>query len=309
MKNKKAVTPQTPTSTGGVSFTASPPAHKFKIHISHLTTLWRCGEQYRRRYVKGEIIPPGIALIVGSATHKSIEKNLQEKMITGKLLPKSVISDMVVEDLRNRFEEGINPDDEMVKELGKKKVKNIAEKQAVACSLVHREKLAPKINPIAIEDSFEFQIENSDWKLKGTSDIEEERNGKIILRDTKTANRRQQEGSADTDMQLTMYSLKVYKQRGKLPDLITKDIIIKPSIKKVLNMKSIKEVKENTVVQVLETKRTLEDLKPLLKRISLAIKQIKMGIFPPALENTWYCNPRWCGYYRTCPYVIKKTKK
>jgi len=280
-----------------------------EIHISWLNTLFRCGEQFRRRYICGEKIPPDIALIIGSTTHKTIEKNLQEKMITGRLLPKSVISDMAVEDLRNRFEEGINPNDELLKELGKRKVKNIAEKQAVACSLVHREKLAPKINPVAIEDSFEFSIEGSDWKIKGTSDIEEEKNGRIILRDTKTANRKQQEGSADTDMQLTMYSLKVYKQRGKLPDKITKDIIIKPSIKKVLDMKSIKEVKENTVIQILETKRTLEDLKPLLKRISLAIKQIEAGIFPPTNPDMYWCSKRFCGFYRTCPYVVKRKGK
>ena len=280
---------------------------KKEIHASWLTTLFRCGEQFRRRYILGEKKPPAVALITGSATHKSIEKNLQEKIISGNLLPEDVVTEIAYEEVDKRWENGVELDKDE-RELGERKMKNIAEKQAIACSLAHYKELAPKIQPIAVEDTFEFTIKGTDWKIKGTSDIEE-RIGKdgIILRDTKTANKKHPANSADVDRQLTMYSLKIYKQTGKMPDKITKDVLVKPSIKKLLDIKNIKELPP-VEVQVLETHRNVADLEPLLNHIAIAIKQIEAGIFPPTNPENWWCSPRFCGYYDTCPYVLHRKK-
>jgi hypothetical protein len=43
----------------------------------------RCGEQYRRRYLENEIIPPGISARIGSGVHKAAEINFRAKIQTG----------------------------------------------------------------------------------------------------------------------------------------------------------------------------------------------------------------------------------
>ena len=67
-----------------------------------ISTLLSCGEQYRRRYVLKQIRPPGVALHIGSATHKGVEENLKEKARSGKLLPLDSVTDAAVESFKNR---------------------------------------------------------------------------------------------------------------------------------------------------------------------------------------------------------------
>ena len=49
---------------------------------SMLSMFLRCPHQFERRYLKGEIIPPGIAARRGSATHKAAQLNHEQKLHT-----------------------------------------------------------------------------------------------------------------------------------------------------------------------------------------------------------------------------------
>ena len=49
---------------------------KPQLHQSHLEMLSKCGEQFRRIYLGGEKAMPGVALLVGKATHKAAEISL-----------------------------------------------------------------------------------------------------------------------------------------------------------------------------------------------------------------------------------------
>lgn len=49
------------------------------LSVSQLDTFTRCGEQFRRRFMEGECIPPGIAARIGSGVHKAWG-NLQGKI-------------------------------------------------------------------------------------------------------------------------------------------------------------------------------------------------------------------------------------
>ena len=46
------------------------------LHQSHMGTLARCAMQYFYRYIENRITPPSSTLIRGTATHKTIERNL-----------------------------------------------------------------------------------------------------------------------------------------------------------------------------------------------------------------------------------------
>ena len=256
-----------------------------ELHISRLATLWRCGEQYNRRYIKKEIIPPGIALVIGSSTHKSIEANLKNKIEKGELLPIDACQDIANDTVRNSLKQGIMLNDEE-KAIGIKLVKQQAIDMAVSLSKLHRTGLAPTLSPVSVEKSFVLNIKDlPDFSIKGTVDIEE----KTSIRDTKTAGKSDL-NAASKSIQLTMYDLAL-KSQGKLVEKLYIDQLVKTKEPKICTS---------------ETTRDENDHRALLFRITNAIKQIKAGIFPPCSADSWVCSPRFCGYYNTCKYVSKR---
>ena len=46
-----------------------------------------------------------------------------------------------------------------------------------------------------------------------------------------------------------------------------------------------------------------ESFRIVLNRMSVAVKLIEAGVFPPAKADAWWCSSRWCGFYETCKYV------
>jgi len=255
------------------------------ISISKLTMLWRCGEQYYRRYIKGEIIPPGVAIIVGSSTHKTIEVNLKNKIEKKQLLNLDIIKDLARDEVTKRFEGEILLSEEE-KSKGKEAVKGEAIDFAVSCSEAHAKELAPKIEPIAIEKTFYLDIPNNPFQISGTIDILEENK----IRDTKTTSRFVK-GTADKSLQLTMYSLAEKITENKKIKKLCLDFLVKR--------------KDGTEVITEETKRDDKDFEVLLARIENALNQLKAGIFPPTNPENWWCSEKFCGYYKTCKYVKK----
>jgi hypothetical protein len=55
----------------------------------------RCPHQFERRYLRGEIIPPGIAARRGSATHKAAQINHEQKLHSQADLPAGDLQDAV----------------------------------------------------------------------------------------------------------------------------------------------------------------------------------------------------------------------
>ncbi|MBA3051905.1 hypothetical protein FP828_03700 [bacterium] len=259
---------------------------KRSLGMSGINMLFKCGEQFRRRYIMNEIVPPGIALIIGSSTHKSIEVDLTEKKDTGKLAPGDLLAEIASEQIKGAWDKGVilNDDEKLA---GKRATRNDAINTAIAMSNLHHEIVAPTIEPINLEDYFSFDISGTNWKLAGTSDIEEKVAGGIGLRDTKTAGKSPGKTDADDSRQLTMYSLKVLKQTGSLPKHIQQDYLIKNKTPKYVSQ---------------ETERTAGDIKTLLVCVAQAIKVIESGIFTPCSTSAWWCAPAYCGYFGTCKY-------
>lgn len=256
---------------------------KMQIHQSHLSTFSRCGEQYRRRHIQGEIIPPGVALLVGSGTHASIEANMKHKIETKKLLSLEAVKDLARDALNTRWEsEGVLLDEEE-KSIGEKNVKGDAVDQAVSLAALHHTELAPKIKPVSVERPWVLVLDGFPRDLAGRFDIEE----KNLLRDTKTSKRSPNKTAADDSEQLSMYALAKSVLDGKIPKLRL-DFLVKS--------KEVKAVSQDTV-------RTEEDLKVLMRRIEVHNDALDKGVFVPANRDSWACSPVYCGFYKTCPYV------
>jgi len=256
---------------------------KPQLHVSGLETLSRCGEQFRRRYIENEKRPPGIAAIVGTSTHRSIEKNLKSKMTSGNLLSIEEIKDTARDALEKNWTSGVMLNDKDVK-IGIKKCKAEAIDKAVRLSTLHAEKNAPGIMPTHLERKWMIEIPNYPFDLVGQIDIQE---GGLILRDTKTSGKTPAKTVADDSLQLTAYALAIKIIDGKAPEKVQLDYLI--------------DTKEPSS-QSFPSTRDDEDFRVLLNRIERAIEIIQKGAFQPANQTDWVCNPKWCGWYSVCKF-------
>jgi hypothetical protein len=259
---------------------------KPKLHWSQIAMLCRCGIQYEMRYVKQIIRPPAIALIVGSATHKSIELNLKNKMDKKVLLPDEEVRQLAADDLNKRWDtEGADLEnlDEDDAGKGEKFVRGAAVDMAVSLASLHNKELAPTIEPIHLERKWDVAINGFPCDLQGTIDVQEQ--GRI--RDTKTSKRSPPKDKADKDEQITMYALASKVLDGSIPELAM-DFLVKTKVPK-------------SVVQT--THREQADFEPLLERIAAASKCIESGVFLPCPPDSWACDPRYCGWFNQCKFV------
>ena len=255
---------------------------KPQIHWSHLSMMFRCGEQYRRRYVENEICPPGVALLVGSATHKGVEVNMRCKLESGEAADAAAVADAARDHVVGRWEtEGVDLDEEE-RSRGEGVVRGEAVQTAVDLSLLHYREIAPKIGPTHVERPWVVELKNFHRDLAGRIDLQER--GRI--RDTKTFKRTPPAGAADDSDQLTMYALAGSVLDGAIPELRL-DALVKLKVSKAITF---------------STQRSAQDLAVLLRRIERFSEALDRGVFLPADQSNWCCDPRYCGYARTCPY-------
>ena len=259
---------------------------KPSLSDSALNMLYRCGQQYYYAYREGRKIPPGIAQVVGRATHGSVHLDLQRKINTGRLLRADEVKDAARDGINGAWQQGVRLVEEELKESAKK-LKGDAVDQAVALSVLHHDELAPAIKPVQVERFFRLELQGYPMDLVGRIDIEE----KETIRDTKTASKSPQEDEAHISDQLTIYALGVKATTGVLPKRLYLDYLIKTKIPKV-------------VVQ--ETIRADGDFNRIFRLIERGIEVIDKGAFMPN-PSGWWCSNRFCGYWAdTCPFGRRK---
>ena len=267
--------------------------HRPQLHISMLNMMSKCGIQFQRRYgarfdcwPEEEIVPPGIALVTGISVHKAVEANLKNKIESeGQLLPRTQVATIADDEFRGVWQGGMMLTEDEAANISK--AFGSAVDQTVALALLHYDNLAPVIKPVAIEEKFVIKMDNYPYDLAGKKDIREAN----AIRDTKTA-RAKPADDAVRSMQMACYSLAEKIQRGKLPDSVKHDYLIKTKIPKAIT---------------LEAQPTMEWIDPLLRRIERAIEIIQSvkegkGRFTPADPESWICQKKYCGFAVTCPY-------
>ena len=126
---------------------------KPSLSDSALNMLYKCGQQYYYRYVEGKKIPPGIAAVIGRATHKSVYLDLQNKIDKGVLRDISDVEDAARDGINGEWQRGVRLVEEELKESAKK-LKGAAVDQSVALSVLHHDELAPIIEPVQVERFF-----------------------------------------------------------------------------------------------------------------------------------------------------------
>jgi len=257
------------------------------ISYSQMNTLHKCGEQYRRRYIEGEKVPPGVAQIRGSSVHKPIELNLINKMQTGEFLPLEAIGDLAADTVAAKMDGEIRLDGDYA-EMGLAAAKGFVQNEVVSLSLLHAKQVAPSMSPKAVEVRIELPPSDAiPVKLVGVLDIVDEHTG---VHDTKTAQKSPGKSDADDSGQLTTYDLLHRAHYGEEPKGLSLDVLVRTPSKGDLKVVS------------LQTKRSVEDLGVYVRRVQAAVRMIESEIFLPAPQDSWQCSTRFCGYAESCPF-------
>jgi len=259
---------------------------KPQLHVTAIDMFHFCGEQFRRRYVEGEKIPPGVAAIVGSGTDAGITKNLQNKIDKGKLLKLDQIKDIARDAFELNWNAGVLLSDDEAKE-GIKKVKGEAVDKTLRLSSLHLKEKAKEIKPIKVQRGFSLALKGYPVDLVGTIDINE----KNSIRDTKTSAKTPASDIADKSTQLTAYMMAIKVLDGRIPEFGILDYLV--------DLKTPKTVS-------ISTTRSDSDFKILLLRLENMLKAIDKGIFLPATPRDPMCSKKYCGFYNSCPYTSKK---
>ena len=264
-------------------------SEKHVIRPSAITQFSRCGEQYRRAQIEKEYIPPGIAAIKGTSVHRGAEKNFSQK-ITSKIdLPKKEIIQTSVGAFEDIVKfEGVNLSEEE-KSKGKVKVMDEGRKGVEVFASLYVDKVAPRWNPIFVEEKRSVDIPGTDAVLSGSVDVIDARN---IVGDIKTSNKSKNQGEVDSSPQFTAYALLHKAVTGKLPEAIFVESLVSTKVPKA---------------ETLVTYRRLDDFESLLIIINQITKAVAHGVFPYSYgqAGAWWCSPRFCGYWSTCLAVPK----
>lgn len=269
-----------------------PKERVFTFSPSQLGMYTRCGEQYRRRYIAKEIVPPAIAMIRGTAVHKGSEVNFKQKIESWEDLPKKDIVDASVQDLNDRVQhEGILLSADEVS-IGKDKVIDQAQKQVVSLSGLYADHVAKKYQPRAVELTQKIDIPDSNIKILGRLDT-------LTIDDTivdlKSATKKKTQAEFDGSPALTTYALTKEVLDGKPAKSIEIEVLVD---------------KAQPEVQTISTFRNQDDYVATLNSMNQMAKGILAGVFTPAygLMGAWWCSKTFCGYWSSCPYVPKRLR-
>jgi len=180
------------------------------ITQSMLGMFLRCPHQFERRYLRGEIIPPGIAARRGSATHEAAQINHEQKLQTQEDLPVADLTDAARDHyVRLITDEGVFIPKDQIAEKDTLLAKG--RDAAIRLTELYRVSLAPAIQPLLVEEKMTMDA-GLDLPLQGTIDVLTTDNW---LPDLKTADKSKGPKEADYSLQLTFYARLVAHQTGK----------------------------------------------------------------------------------------------
>jgi hypothetical protein len=243
----------------------------------------RCGEQYRHRYIEGEVIPPGIAARIGSGVHKGAEANYRAKMQTGHDLPLDAVQDAAAESYAKALRDGVffSPEEAPGAKLAMAEGKDTV----VSLATLFRRELAPQIMPALVEEKITMDMPGVDLPIVAILDCYTQDKA---LRDLKTSGKKWSEDKAHGSHQPTAYREAIKAATGEYPATICFDVLVST---------------KTPALQTLPTTRTPDDLAILARQFNIMVASIRAGIFPPAQPDHWCCSMKFCGYFFTCPHI------
>lgn len=250
------------------------------ISPSMLGLFCRCQEAFRRRYIEGIKLPPGIAACIGTGMHKGAEANHRQKMGSGCDLPVSDIQDAARDGYHKAVSDGVFiPAGE---EAGASAELSKGVDTAVSLAAAYARHVAPRIRPVAVEYKMEAAVEGLPVPLLGIIDVLDESGW---CPDLKSAGRKWPESKAEGNMQPPIYHYLLKVTRG-----------IEASM-------SFEVITHKGDHQPIPANVRDDDLAPIVARAKGLLHTMQSGVFLPAEPGHWMCGPKWCGYWHSCSFI------
>jgi hypothetical protein len=151
------------------------------LSASRLSSFYRCPEAFRRKYLLGEWEAKSVALHWGSAHHRAIERNYEQKISSHEDLPADEVEDafrdaFVTDDLDSlRWDEGEKPAETL--------------DAGIALIRLYHERVAPRVQPLAVEEPFSFRVPGLPVDVIGRIDVRAIVDGQRRTIEEKTSNR------------------------------------------------------------------------------------------------------------------------
>jgi hypothetical protein len=259
---------------------------KDHLSASSLGLFSRCGEAWRRRYVKGEIVPPTAALARGKAFHHAAACNMTQKIDTAKDMTVEDAQDIATDSAKTELEDSDVADSD----------KSLVVDKVAMMAAGHIELQAPSIMPLEVEKQFRIET-NLSRDFIGYIDVVgnvidgDKVGSEPIVVDWKTSQKTPNKNDAIESMQLTGYAATEMQERGLSEIGVRLDHLILTPKGKAPKRK------------VLESRRDGADVAALANRLVQINRAVDAEIYPPAAVGSWQCSPKWCGYWKTCHYV------
>lgn len=257
---------------------------------SSLNMLFRCGEQYRRSYMEGEKIPPGVAAVKGRAVHGAAEVNFEQKVESHRDISKSQAQEAAAAAYESALNDGVTFSTSD-RATGESKVLAEAKDRAIVMTDAHMDVQAPEYQPVLVEQRVRLELPQLEHDLVGIVDMVDSKNRVV---DLKTSKRKKNQHEADHSIQLTAYAAMTRQLTGKSPEELRLDVLV--------------DKKSGVERQVVRTYRGDPAYDALAARIQVAEKMVQAGLFAPVDPGHWCCHPSWCGYWDSCPYVDSERK-
>lgn len=244
------------------------------LSVSQISQALRCWRQYEFRVVKGLVLPPSVALSEGKAIHQAVEIGHREAVKTDK-----VPIDLMLDTFQKAWQESVPETDWDTDEeqIGPKGI----EIRGQTLIRIYHEQQLPKIKTVVENDEpqveFPFLIKLRDIPIVGIIDLIGIIENKKSVIDHKVVARKRTKDSITSDIQLSLYSL----------------------VTQIRNVGFNCIVKTKNTVEFIgdELPEQLDWLEDLVERVAGVIRS---GVFPPCSPEAWWCNPKYCGYYKLC---------
>jgi hypothetical protein len=149
---------------------------------------------------------------------------------------------------------------------------------------LHHREAAPQIQPETVQESFVLETD-AGYELEGVMDLTEK--GGVIV-DTKTSRLSYEANSLEKSFQPALYDFAYEQTRGEPAKGFRFDVLVKPTARRPATLQRV------------EGKVNACDREWLFENISQVHKAIQAGVALPASEGSWYCSPKWCGYWNQC---------
>ena len=168
------------------------PTHRLpSFRASHWKTARRCMEQFRLSYLKEIKTPPQKALLWGTADHWANEVNFSQKILTHADLETDLVLDAFRDSVIQQVDDagGITEvkwsDDESLTGADAKQAMSYVIDDGTRLVGLYHEEVSPSVKPLAVEESFSFDVSGLPVPMSGRIDLREQ--SRLI--DGKTAGR------------------------------------------------------------------------------------------------------------------------